>query len=457
MRIEQLYTTCLYQGAYFIESKGEIAVVDPLRDPIPYIEKANKINGKIKYIFETHVHADFVSGHLSLSKKTNAPIIYGPKTITGFKCIIAEDYQEFKVGDLTLQLIHTPGHTIESSCILISKANKKLAILTGDTLFLGDVGRPDLSQSNTKNKNKLAELLYDSLRNKIMILPDHILVYPAHGAGSKCGKNMIKETVDTLGNQKKTNYALREDMTKEEFVKEVNSGLEKPPIYFTMNVKMNKSGYEDIDSIINKSFNGLRVEEFEKIANLNKALILDVRDKKNYAKEHIPGSLFIGLEGAFAPWVGSIVKNVKTPILIVAPKNKEQEAIKRLSRVGFDNVLGYLKGGFNSWKKNHKKFDSLLSISVDEILNKETDYKFYDVRNKSEHLNGHISNTINVPLDNIYSLINYFPKKSSFYVHCESGYRSVIAISILKSKGFHSAINIKGGYSALKKGKFNFN
>ena len=455
MKIEQIYTNCLFQGSYIIESEGEIAVIDPLREPNIYIKKAEERNAKIKYIFETHIHADFVSGHLTLSKITNAPIIFGPNAELDYDCTIAKDLQEFKLGKIVLQVIHTPGHTLESSIILLkNEKNEKISIFTGDTLFLGDVGRPDLAQKSSElSQRDLAGMLFDSLRKKIMPLPNSLIVYPAHGAGSACGKNMMKETHDTLGNQKKVNYALREDMSKKEFVEEVLNGLESPPEYFPMNVKMNQTGYEDVTNIIKKSLNEIGPIEFEKLSKKNNYLVLDVRNENDFVMGHIPKSIFIGLNGSFAPWVGTLIKNVNRPILLVAPLGKEKEAITRLSRVGFDNVIGYLKGGFDNWKQSQRDTDSIISLKV-ENLNKEGNQVFYDVRNKSESESGKLMNSKNIPLDFVQNKIGAFPKRDPFYVHCAGGYRSVIAISLLKLNGIHNAIDIKGGFAALKKSEF---
>ena len=357
MKIEQIYTGCLAQGAYYIESDGEVAIIDPLREVDPYIERTKRDNAKIKYIFETHFHADFVSGHLTLSKETGAPIIYGPNANPSFDCIVAEDGQEFNLGKLTIKVLHTPGHTMESTTYLLKDENgKDHAIFSGDTLFLGDVGRPDLAQKAADmTQEDLAGILYDSLRNKIMPLADDVIVYPAHGAGSACGKNMMKETVDTLGNQKKMNYALRPDMSKEEFIKEVTDGLLPPPQYFPLNVKMNREGYDDIGQVLERGTKALSPEAFETAANETGAVVLDVRHQNDFVKAHIPRSIFIGLNGSFAPWVGALIADVKQPILLIAPEGKEEEAITRLSRVGFDGTLGYLKGGITAWQKAEKK------------------------------------------------------------------------------------------------------
>ncbi|GAA4275473.1 MBL fold metallo-hydrolase [Aquimarina mytili] len=454
MKIEQIYTGCLAQGAYYIESKGEVAIVDPLREVKPYIEKADADQAKIKYIFETHFHADFVSGHITLAKETGADIIFGPEANPSFEAIIAKDNQEFKLGDITIIALHTPGHTMESTTYLLrDKDGKDHAIFSGDTLFLGDVGRPDLAQKAAHmTQEQLAETLYDSLRNKIMPLADDIIVYPAHGAGSACGKNMMKETVDTLGNQKKMNYALRADMTKEEFVKEVTDGLLPPPLYFPLNVKMNKEGYEDIDKVIAQGTKPLSPEDFEAIANKTGAIVLDVRHQSEYIKGHIPRSIFIGIDGGFAPWVGALIADVQQPILLVAPKGRVEETITRLSRVGFDNTLGYLDGGFESWETSGKEYDTITSIPASEfkdiVATKEV--PVFDVRKESEFVAEHMDKAHNSPLDFLNDYLTEFPDDKTFYVHCAGGYRSVIAASILKSRGIHNLIDIAGGFKDIK-------
>ena len=454
MHIEQIYTGCLAQGAYYIESKGEVAIIDPLREVHPYIEKAKSNQAEIKYIFETHFHADFVSGHLSLSKETNAPIIYGPNANPSFDAQIAKDQQEYKLGDITIVALHTPGHTMESTTYLLKDENgKDHAIFSGDTLFLGDVGRPDLAQKAEHiTQEQLAETLYDSLRNKIMPLSDDVIVYPGHGAGSACGKNMMKETVDTLGNQKKMNYALRADMSKEEFVKEVTDGLMPPPQYFPLNVKLNKEGYDDVKDVIKRGSVGLTPSKFEELANNSGAIILDVRHQSEFVKGHIPRSIFIGLDGSFAPWVGSLIADVQQPILLVAPEGREEETITRLARVGFDQVLGYLKGSFEAWKSDSKEYDSVSTISADELktLMQKEEIEIFDVRKESEHFAQHALNSSNTPLDFINSFLKEFPEKGVFYMHCAGGYRSVIAASILKSRGIHNSIDILGGFKAMQ-------
>ncbi|MEJ1222904.1 MBL fold metallo-hydrolase [Sediminicola sp. 1XM1-17] len=454
MNIEQIYTGCLAQGAYYIESKGEVAIIDPLREVEPYLKRAKADKAEIKYILETHFHADFVSGHVTLSKETGAPIIYGPHANPSFEAIIAKDGQEFKLGDITIKVLHTPGHTMESTTYLLRDENgKDHAIFSGDTLFLGDVGRPDLAQkAASMTQEDLAGLLFDSLRNKIMPLADDVIVYPAHGAGSACGKNMMKETVDTLGNQKSMNYALRADMTKEEFIKEVTDGLLPPPKYFPLNVKMNKEGYDDISEVIERGTIALAPDDFEEAANETGAVVLDVRHQNEFVKGHIPQSIFIGLDGGFAPWVGALIADVKQPILLIAPKGREEETVTRLSRVGFDGTMGYLEGGFETWKKAGKDYDTITSIPAEEFKRMEAPTKapVYDVRKESEYLSEHVLDAENTPLDFLNDHMAEFPKEETFYVHCAGGYRSVIAASILKSRGIHNLIDIAGGFAALK-------
>ena len=461
MIIEQIYTECLSQASYYIESNGEAAIIDPLREVDSYIEKAKKNNVKIKYIFETHFHADFVSGHLSLSKSTGAPIIFGPTSKTSFKSIITKDGEIFKVGSLKIKTLHTPGHTMESTTyLLINSKGKDHAIFTGDTLFLGDVGRPDLSQKSSKLKNEdLAAILYESITNKIIPLSDDIIVYPAHGAGSACGKNLSEKTFGTLGEQKRTNYALRPNIKKEEFIKEVLKGLDSAPKYFNQNVKLNKEGYKDINNIIKKRKKALTPSEFEIKLKKFKAIILDVRNKNEFSKAHIPGSIFIGLNGSFAPWVGTILQDVKTAILIVSPNGREKETIERLARVGFDNSLGYLRGGINSWISSGRITEEIETINVFDFekIYKKNDLLIYDVRKKDEFYSESLINAINLPLNNIPININNFSKKDEFYIHCKTGYRSVIASSYLKLKGFEKIVNIKSGFEGIKKTNIKIN
>tara|TARA_R110002072_G_scaffold60759_3_gene153840 strand:+ start:11685 stop:13097 length:1413 start_codon:yes stop_codon:yes gene_type:complete len=455
MKVEQIYTGCLAQGAYYVESNGEVAIIDPLREVSPYMERAEKDNAKIKYIFETHFHADFVSGHVTLAKNTGAQIVFGPNAETSYEAHIAKDNEEFKIGEITIVALHTPGHTMESTSYLLRDKNgKDYAVFSGDTLFLGDVGRPDLAQKKgVLTEADLAGFLYDSLRTKIMTLADDVIVYPAHGAGSACGKNLSKETVGTIGNQKEINYALRADMTKEEFIKEVTDGLLPPPAYFPLNVKLNKEGYQHIDEIITKGTTALSVRDFEKIANETDALILDVRHQSEFIKGFIPRSIFIGIEGGFAPWVGALIKDIEQPILIVAPEGKEEEVVIRLSRVGFDNTLGYLDGSFGAWKDAGKEIDTLESVSA-ETLEKEmnnNNVPVFDVRKPGEYANEHIEDVPNTPLDFINNHISEFPEDKDFYLHCAGGYRSVIASSILKARGIHNVIDVAEGYNSIKK------
>ena len=454
MKVEQLYTGCLAQGAYYIESEGEVAIIDPLRETTPYLERAERDNANVKYVFETHFHADFVSGHLTLAKQTGAPIIFGPNANPSFDAIIATDGQEFSLGKATIVVIHTPGHTMESTTYLLRDADgKDHAIFTGDTLFLGDVGRPDLAQKAAHmTQEELAGTLFESLRTKIMPLADDVIVYPAHGAGSACGKNMMKETVDTLGNQKKMNYALRADMTKDEFIKEVTDGLLAPPQYFPLNVKMNKEGYADLDEIIAQGTHALSAEAFEVAANETGAVVLDVRHHNDFAKGHIPRSIFIGLDGGFAPWVGALIADVKQPILLVTQEGREEEAVTRLSRVGFDNTLGYLKGGFEAWYAAKKEVDTITSVEATELkdLLKNKSVSVFDVRKETEYSSEHIPTAQNTPLSFLNNHLAEFPAKETFFVHCAGGYRSVIAASILKSRGIHNLIDVAGGFKAIK-------
>jgi hydroxyacylglutathione hydrolase len=455
MKLEQIYTGCIAQAAYYLESNGEAAIFDPLREVQPYIDRATKDNAKIKYIFETHFHADFVSGHLDLAKKSGGKIVYGPTAKPNFEAIIAEDGQEFKVGAYTIKAIHTPGHTMESTCYLLTDENgKQHGIITGDTLFIGDVGRPDLAQkmSSDLTQEKLASHLYDSLRNKIMILPDDLIVYPSHGAGSACGKNMSKETTDTLGNQKKTNYALRADMTREEFTAELLDGLGIPPAYFPQNVMMNIQGYESLDNILEKSFKPLTPREFEAIANQSEALILDVRHEDDFVKSHIPGSIFIGIQGGFAPWVGALIRDVKQPLLLITPEGREEETITRLSRVGFDNSLGYLKGGIAAWKEAGFETDSIESISPEQFESEVNEKSIIvDARKPGEFNAEHVENAVNIPLDFVNEQLAEVPKDENFYLHCAGGYRSVIMASILKARGYHNMINVEKGIAGIRK------
>ena len=454
MKIEQIYTGCLAQGAYYIESEGEAVIIDPLREVESYIQKAEKDNAKIKYVFETHFHADFVSGHIDLSKKTGAPIIYGPNAVTSFESIIAEDGQEFKLGKVTFKVLHTPGHTMESTCYLLQdESGKDVALFSGDTLFIGDVGRPDLAQkTGSVTKEDLAATLFDSLRNKIMPLPDNIIVYPAHGAGSACGKNMSKETSDSLGHQKKVNYALRNDMTKEEFVKEVTTGLGLPPTYFPLNVMMNKEGYESIDQVLERGNHALSPDAFEIASNETDALILDTRSPNQFALGFIPNSINIGIDGGFAPWVGSLIADIKQKLLIVADEEREEEVITRLARVGYDYTIGYLKGGIDKWENAGKEIDKIESIDVRQLaqLMQEHGIKIIDARNPKEFSSEHVDGALSLPLDNINDHLSSLNKNEKYYVHCASGYRSMIFNSILKARGFNNLVDIQGGFKAIK-------
>jgi len=456
MKIEQIYTGCLAHAAYYVESNGEAAIFDPLREVQPYINKAKADNAKIKYVFETHFHADFVSGHLDLKKKTGADIVFGPTANPSYDAIVAEDGQIFQLGDYKIKVLHTPGHTMESTTyLLIDESDREHGIITGDTLFIGDVGRPDLAQKVIEELTPklLAGHLFDSLRNKIMPLSDDLIIYPNHGAGSACGKNMSKETTDTLGHQKKVNYALRADMTKEEFIEELLDGLTAPPGYFPQNVLMNIQGYENFDQVMAKSQNPLSPKAFEVAANETEAIVLDVRKETEFVKGHIPRSIFIGIDGNFAQWVGAMIVDVSLPILLVMPEGREEEVITRLSRVGFDNVVGYLKGGFDAWKKEGMEYDKLNSISVKEFQDRYPEIKdvVFDVRRESEYKAEHIDKANNTPLDYLNEYLSEFPDDKTFYVHCAGGYRSVIAASILKSRGIHNLIDVAGGFDEIKK------
>ena len=453
MKIQQIYTGCLAQGAYYIESNGEVAIIDPLREVQPYIDIASANNAQIKYIFETHFHADFVSGHVTLAEKTGAPIVYGPEANPSFKAHVATDGEVFKLGEITITCLHTPGHTMESSCYLLKdKDGKDYALFSGDTLFLGDVGRPDLAQKAAHmTQEQLAGILFDSLRNKIMPLADDVIVYPAHGAGSACGKNLSKETVGSIGDQIATNYALRADMTREEFIAEVTDGLLPPPAYFPMNVKLNKEGYANVEDIISEA-KAFDAKTFELVANETEALILDVRHQDDFAKGHIPKSIFIGIDGQFAPWVGALILDIKQPILLVTPVGREEETIMRLARVGYDNTVGYLDGGFESWKNTGLEFDTVTSVSAEILQEKiEENALVFDVRKPGEYIAEHILDVPSTPLDFINEHLSEFPKEETFYVHCAGGYRSMIAASILKSRGYHNVIDVLGGFSAIKK------
>lgn len=454
MNIEQIYTGCLAQGAYYITSNGEAAIIDPLREITPYIERAEKDGVKIKYIFETHFHADFVSGHVDLAKATGATIVYGPNAKTAFEAHIATDGEVFQLGNVTIELLHTPGHTMESSCFLLKdESGKDTALFSGDTLFIGDVGRPDLAQKAADmTQEQLAATLFHSLRNKIMTLADDITVYPAHGAGSACGKNMSKETTDLLGNQKAVNYALRADMTEAEFVKEVTDGLLPPPGYFGMNVAMNKQGYDNIAEVMTRSLRGLTPREFEAAAGETGAVVLDTRNPEVFAEGFVPNSINIGLNGQFAPWVGALIPDVKQQLLIITEAGMEEETIKRLARVGYDFVLGYLEGGFNAWKSEVNETDTVGRITAEELEAQFTaDTVLIDVRKPGEFAAEHVDGAKSIPLDFMNDYLSEFPKDKHIILHCAGGYRSMIAASILKARGWDDIVDVTGGFAAIAK------
>ncbi|MDO4707772.1 MAG: MBL fold metallo-hydrolase [Porphyromonadaceae bacterium] len=452
MKVEQIYTGCLAQGAYYITSKGEAAIIDPLRETKPYLERLERDGVRLKYIFETHFHADFVSGHLDLSRATGAPIVYGPTAKPGFDAMIAEDGEDFYLGDIVIRVLHTPGHTMESSCyLLIDGQGKEQALFSGDTLFLGDVGRPDLAQKAAGlTQEELAGLLYDSLYGKILPLPDDVTIYPGHGAGSACGKNMMRETVDNLGNQRKVNYALNQP-SREAFIASVIEGLLPPPVYFGDNVAMNKQGYENFENVLDAGLSPLSPERLEALVKVSGALILDTRSPEEFAKGFIPGAINIGLDGDFAPWVGTLIVDVRQPIVLVAEAGREEEAITRLSRVGFDRVLGYLDGGFSSWEILDKPTDRIERISAKALAKKlkEEEYKIIDVRKESEYTSSHIEGAYGFPLAYINDWIGELPREGHFFLHCAGGYRSMIASSILRSRGYHNFTDVEGGFGAI--------
>jgi glyoxylase-like metal-dependent hydrolase (beta-lactamase superfamily II)/rhodanese-related sulfurtransferase len=452
MKVEQIYTGCLAQGAYYIESNGEVAIIDPLREVQPYIEKAEKENAQIKYVFETHFHADFVSGHIDLAKQTGATIVFGPNASTKYDTHVATDGEEFKIGEVTIKVLHTPGHTMESTTYLLLDENgKEYAIFSGDTLFLGDVGRPDLAVKSDLTQTQLAEKLYDSLRNKIMTLPDEVIVYPGHGAGSACGKNMKKETVGSIGEEKATNYALRADMSKEEFVAEVTDGLTAPPSYFPKNVMMNKEGYQSINEVLDRGLQALSPAAFEAAANETTALMLDTRSPEDFVAGFIPNSISIGIDGNFAPWVGSLIPDIEQPILIIADEGREEEVVTRLARVGYDNAIGFLKGGFKAWTEDGREVDTIDSITPEkfaEIFEAEKPL-VVDVRKDSEFKSEHVEDAVNLPLDSINEMMDQFSRDKMQYVHCAGGYRSVIAASILKARGFDNLVNVEKGFKGI--------
>lgn len=452
MHIEQIYTGCLAQGAYYIESNGEVAIIDPLREIEPYLERANQANHTIKYVLETHFHADFVSGHLDLAKATGAKIVFGPEAHPDFDYHSAKDGEELALGAVKIRILHTPGHTPESTTyLLLDEGGKPHAIFTGDTLFLGDVGRPDLAIKSDVTEEQLAGMLFDSLRGKIMTLPDEVIVYPGHGAGSACGKNMRKETVGTVGGEKATNYALRSDLSREEFIKEVTTGLLPPPAYFPKNAAMNKRGYESIDEVLDRGLQSLSAAGFEAAANETGALVLDTRDPESFSQGFIPNSINIGIDGNFAPWVGALVIDIKQPILLIAPVGREEEVVTRLARVGYDHAIGYLNGGIESWKDVGKELDHIENISPENFAKKHEaeKLKVIDVRKPSEFEAGHLAGAENHPLDFINSHMQAFSKSETQYVHCAGGYRSMIAMSILKARGYNNLVNVRSGFEAI--------
>ncbi len=453
MKVEQLYTGCLAEAAYYIESEGEAAVIDPLRETEPYLELAKRDNAKIKYVFETHFHADFVSGHLDLAKKTGAKIVYGPNAKPNFDAYVAKDGEEFKIGKVTIVALHTPGHTLESTTYLLKdESGKPYAIFTGDTLFLGDVGRPDLAVTSNITQRDLAGMLYDSLRNKIMPLPDDVIVYPGHGAGSACGKKMSKDTWGYLGDQKKTNYALRPELTREQFIEEVLEGLVEPPAYFPKNAMLNKMGYDSIDEVRQRGMTPLSVRAFKTAWAEEKAVVIDARHQDEFAKGYVPGSIFIGLHDNFAPWAGTLIPDLNKPILLITPEGKEEEAVTRLARVGHDNIIGYLDGGFEAWKAAGEAVETLDEIEPEAFaqMYQPSQINLLDVRRISEYNAQHIEGAVNFPLDFIYKNLHQLDPNKKYYVHCAGGYRSVIACSIMKSEGIKEVVNIRGGFNALK-------
>jgi len=452
MKIEQIYTGCLAHGAYYIESEGEVAIVDPLRETEPYLKKAERNGARIKYILETHFHADFVSGHLDLAQASGATIVYGPTAQPGFEAHIAQDNEVLQLGNISIRVLHTPGHTMESSCfLLINEQGQPEAVFTGDTLFIGDVGRPDLAQKAANmTQEELAAVLYRSLRNKVMTLPDEVVVYPGHGAGSACGKSMSDETVSTIGQQKKLNYALRANMTEKEFVKEVTDGLLPPPAYFPMNARLNKQGYDSFDQVLSQGMTPLSPEAFEAVANETGALILDTRQPDDFEQGFIPNAINIGLDGQFAPWAGALIPEGQ-PLLLVTEEGREEEAVTRLSRVGYDKTLGYLQGGFSAWQAAGKEVDTIPSIDAATLASRyaEEQPMIVDVRKPGEFAAEHLQAAVNIPLDYLNEHLAEFPKDKPFYLHCAGGYRSMIAASILKARGWQQLTNVRGGYKEL--------
>ncbi|MBS4064865.1 MAG: MBL fold metallo-hydrolase [Chitinophagaceae bacterium] len=457
MYIEQLYTNCISEAAYYIESNGECAIIDPLRDVEVYVQMAGERGATIKYIFETHFHADFVSGHLDLSKQTGAPIVYGPDTVTDLPVYIAKDGEVFKIGNITIEVLHTPGHTLESSCYLLKdETGKTHSIFTGDTLFVGDVGRPDLAQGGDMTMSGLAGMLYDSLQQKIIPLADDVIVYPAHGPGSSCGKSLGKETFSTIGEQKQTNYALQ-PQTKEEFIKAVTDGLAAPPKYFPVNVKINKEGYDALDEVLKKGMNPLNIEAFKVEMKKEKTFILDTRNASVFTQGFVPGSISIGLEGRFAEWAGALLPFDEN-ILLICEEGREEESIIRLARVGFDKVIGYLNGGYDGWKNNGEKIDMIIDVEADELamdIPHDNNLLVIDVRKETEFADGHVKGAANLPLSEMTdpALLSNIEDNDNLYVHCAGGYRSVIASSLLKRQGFHNLRNVLGGWSKIKEQK----
>jgi hydroxyacylglutathione hydrolase len=453
MKVEQIYTGCLAQGAYYIESNGQAAIIDPLREIKPYLEKAEKNGAKIKYVLETHFHADFVSGHVDLAKASGAQIVFGPNARPSFAAHIATDGEELRLGDVTIKVLHTPGHTMESTTYLLrDEQGKDYGIFTGDTLFIGDVGRPDLAVKSDLTEEQLAAHLYDSLRSKIMPLADEVIVYPAHGAGSACGKNMSKETTDLLGNQKKTNYALQADMSREAFVEEVTAGLLPPPGYFPMNVKMNREGSANIEQVLRQGLQALSPEAFEAAANETGALVLDTRQAEVFARGFIPNAINIGIDGNFAPWVGALIPDIRQPILVVAEEGREEEVVTRLARVGYDNAIGYLKGGMPSWQQVQKQVDTISSISAAEFARRyaqDHHIRVVDVRKPGEYQAEHVETAQNTPLDYLNEHLAELSTEQDLYLHCAGGYRSMIAASILKARGYDNVVNVEGGFKAI--------
>ncbi|MFT7020536.1 MAG: glyoxylase-like metal-dependent hydrolase (beta-lactamase superfamily II) [Cyclobacteriaceae bacterium] len=453
MIVEQIYTGCLAEAAYYIESDGEVAIVDPLRETKPYLEKASSHNARIKYVLETHFHADFVSGHIDLARQGGAEIVFGPTATPDYPAYIATDEEELSLGKVTIRVLHTPGHTMEStSFLLLDEAGRPHALFSGDTLFIGDVGRPDLAVKSDVSREDLASFLFDSLRNKIMPLPDDVIVYPGHGAGSACGKNMSTETSDTLGNQKLFNYALQKDMTRGAFIREVTAGLVAPPQYFPKNAVINKSGYEPIEDVLSRGIVALDVKSFKSLVGENGALILDTRNSVEFIKSFVPGSLWIGIEDNFAPWVGALIKDLDQPIVFLADPGQEENVVTRLARVGYDHALGYLAGGIENWIQAGESTDRLISCNVEQFLlgMQEEEWQVMDVRKVSEFDSQHLEGAINIPLDFFEREVKKLNSRNKYFVHCFGGYRSLIASSILIAAGFYNIVNVNGGFKQIK-------